>query len=84
MTQQQWDHVRFTDLEKVDPVLAWEYRRDCGLGEVPEEYRRETETIDMEPTVEQMKEILTSNSVEFHHMAGKKKLKELCLENNLM
>ena len=82
MTLQVWDHVRFTDLLKVDPTLAWEYRRDCGLGEVPEEFRREEPSID--PTVEQMKELLTSNDIKFSHLAGEKKLKELCVANNLL
>ena len=90
-----WSCPKFVEFMKYSPKMAYDYRAKCGMGEVPDEYKDVVVVVEakevvleadtaIEPTIEQMKEILTSNGIKFSHLIGEKKLKELCLANNLM
>jgi len=100
MNKKIWDHSTFAELFKYSPKEAFEYRKNMLWDEIPKEYRSEIkeeikdeiiiETPEDEITdvaimsLEEKKQLLKDNNVDFHVNLWEKKINILLVENELI
>lgn len=82
-----WNMLQFTELFKIDPKKAFEYRFNCNWTPIPPEYCDWTEEVwdtKIEYSKEDLIKLLKDNDIKFFPWAKIEKLIEKCVENWLI
>ena len=82
-----WNNMTFTQLFKMDPKKAFEYRFNCNGTPIPSEYCNEEIEVwetKTEYSKEDLIKLLKDNDIKFFPWAKIEKLIEKCVENSLI